>query len=205
MSNTTFSIREALKNGWELTKANLGFLIAFQAVIFGLGALHYFLMDGDYIWLSILSSIAITIVDMGYIKSGVLIVNGINPQFDQLYIHWKKFFTWFFASLFYGLMVGFGLILLVIPGLYFAGRYGLFGYFIVDKDYGPIESLQVSARATRGMSWKLLLYFIVMVLINLVGLALLGIGLFITIPVTMLGLATIYKKTQEVPTVLPER
>jgi uncharacterized membrane protein len=204
MSIATFSIKDVLKNGWELTKANLGFLIVYQIILLALVAIHYEGMD--YWIVGLIISLASTIAHMGFVKSSILIVNGIKPEFDQLYIHWKKIISWILGSFFYTLIVTVGLIFLVIPGIYFMIRYGFYGWFIVDKDYGPIESLQVSARATRGIKWQLFFLFLIILLINIVGFLLLGVGLLITAPVSMLAVATVYKMIQDAPVVaIPDR
>lgn len=202
MTIATFSIKNVLNNAWELTKANLGFLVAYQLILIALTA-GYSLIDNWVV--NIVIYLAATIAHMGFVKSAILIVNGIKPTFDQLYIHWKKIISWLLGGFFYVLLISIGLFLLIIPGIYFMIRYGFYGYLIVDKDYGPIESLQVSSRATRGIKWKLFELFLVLILINLIGFFLLGIGLLISIPVSILAVATIYKMIQDAPVAIPDR
>ncbi|TET06858.1 hypothetical protein E3J79_00665 [Candidatus Dependentiae bacterium] len=61
----------------------------------------------------------------------------------------------FLAGIIYFFIVAIGLILLVVPGIYFGLRLIFFPYFIVDKNAGIIDSLRRSFKITEDHGWPL--------------------------------------------------
>lgn len=87
-----------------------------------------------------------------------------------------------------------GMVLLIVPGIILALMFMLYSYFIVDKGAGAIQSIKMSVKATAGHRWQLFGFALVCVLVNIVGALLLGVGLLVTIPTTMLAGVYIYRK-----------
>jgi uncharacterized membrane protein len=83
---------------------------------------------------------------------------------------------------------------LIIPGIIVPLQFGMFGYLIVDKNMGGISSLQKISKLTNGAKWKLFGLSALSLLINILGLVCLVIGLFVTIPTTMLAWTFAYRK-----------
>ncbi len=194
MDNVTFSVGSYLKKGWELTKANIGFLLGYQIILVFLslilGATRH------KVFLYLLVWVIVIIAKMGLYKAALLITNGIKPRFDELYANWRSFFPWVIASFLFSIMFFVGLGLLIFPGCYVLATFGLFPYFLLDRKLGPIEALKRSARATKGFRWNIFLLFLACIGINLVGMLVLVVGLLITIPITMLALAVLYQEIQ---------
>ena len=67
-------------------------------------------------------------------------------------------------------------------------------YFIMDKDSGAIESLKLSFRATKGEIWGLFGFNILIAVINFVGSIPFALGLFLTIPLSMIAAAAAYRQ-----------
>ncbi|MEA3324328.1 MAG: hypothetical protein U9Q37_04220 [Euryarchaeota archaeon] len=65
---------------------------------------------------------------------------------------------------------------------------------IVDKGLGPIDALEKSSEITIGVKWDLFIFGILLGILNLMGFACLVVGLFVTIPVTMVAMAFVYRK-----------
>jgi uncharacterized membrane protein len=92
---------------------------------------------------------------------------------------------YFVASLLTGIMVGFGFVLLIIPGLYLIGRVALVGSHVAAAgERNPIAAITRSFELTRGNGWAvlgmLILVWIAGAIIASVAGALLGI-LFIAV------------------------
>lgn len=83
---------------------------------------------------------------------------------------------------------------MIVPGIILGIKFWFFDYFIMDKKVGPIEALKRSAELTSGVKWKLFLFFLALTGINILGALLLLIGLFLTIPTTMMAAAFVYRK-----------
>lgn len=195
MDDQPFTVGEAIKKGWELTKEYLGFLLGYQVILYFL----FILFGGSHSGLgwatwSLFGWILVILVKMGLYNSALLITRDIKPGFDQLYSNWRLFISWVVASILFGIMFVVGLILLIVPGCYVLARYGLFPFFILDRNLGPLEALKQCGKATEGMLWKLFLLFLACVGLNILGFLVLGVGLFISVPVTLLALATVYRQ-----------
>jgi uncharacterized membrane protein len=96
-------------------------------------------------------------------------------------------------SILLGLTVAAGLILLIVPGIIFALMFMFTTFIVIDREFGPIDSMKESRRLTYGHKWKLLGLSLLLVLINLLGLAVLVVGLLVSIPVSSLAFAHAYR------------
>jgi uncharacterized membrane protein len=90
-----------------------------------------------------------------------------------------------------------GLALLVLPGLYIAVRYALFGYVIASRPVSGLEALRQAARLSEGKRWRMLGLLLIGAALNLAGAALLGVGLVISFPVSLLAAASFFRSLQK--------
>jgi hypothetical protein len=100
--------------------------------------------------------------------------------------------TFLSAQLLYLGLVVFGLALLVVPGVYVAARYSLFGFAVAAGERDIIESLRKSSALTAGVRGRLAAIVAALLLLNILGAALLGVGLLATIPFSMLTMTSVY-------------
>jgi len=201
MATQKFSKSEAIRFGWNTMKSNLGFFIGLLIVV---GLISYGptiiaeLLKEDAPILSIIITIASwvleLIIGMGLIKIALRFCDNEKGKFADLFSCYPLFFKYLFGSILYGLIVLVGIILLIIPGIIWGIKFQFFSYFIIDKGCGPIEALKRSSVITRGAKWNLFLFGLLLVVINLLGALCLLIGLFATIPTTMVASAFVYRK-----------
>ena len=93
-----------------------------------------------------------------------------------------------------------GAAIFLIPLVYVTIMFSQFVFVLVDRQAGPIESLQVSAQITRGNKLSLILLWIVFTMINLLGCLALCVGLIFTTPFTWLMMAVTYLTMTGQPT-----
>ena len=196
-----FDISEAVQFGWDTTKNSMGFSIGLLIVVYLLENIPdriAELLEADFPILSttirIASIVLSMIVMMGAIKIYLRFCDGEKGEFSDLFSCYPLFFKYLVGSILYGLIVVVGLILLIIPGIVWAIKFQFFDYLIVDKGLGPIDALEKSSEITRGVKWDLFIFGILLGIINLMGFLCLMIGLFVTIPVTMVAIAFVYRK-----------
>lgn len=84
----------------------------------------------------------------------------------------RKFFLVFISSILYGLMVGVGMILLVIPGLIIAVRFYYYPYAAMVDNQGIISALSTSWNLTRGNWWRSVGLFVIFGVVGVVFMAL---------------------------------
>jgi hypothetical protein len=104
--------------------------------------------------------------------------------------------TFLLAFSIYSVAVVGGLVLLVVPGIYIGVRYALFGQVLATKPSSAIEALRDAAALSRGQWWTVCGIVLRALLLNLAGAALLGLGLIITFPVTLLATSSLYLSLQ---------
>ncbi len=198
-----FSIEEAIRFGWNTMSGNLGFFIGLLITAGLIYIIPEILADAleraglEVLHLSVrlIDFVLATIVGLGlYYKIPLNFCDGIRGRIADLFLQYRFFFRYIFATILYGLMCAGGVILLVVPGIYLAIRFSFYGYFIVDKNSGITESLKGSWRITRGSAWKLFLYSLVIGGMNILGALVLMVGLFATIPTSLAAGAFIYRK-----------
>jgi uncharacterized membrane protein len=118
-----------------------------------------------------------------------------NIETVQIADLWNPGPFWRFlgAHILTALIVFAGFLLLVIPGIIAAIGLGFVAFLVVDRGAGPVDALKESWRITKGHKWQLLLLGLALVGINIIGALLLGIGLFASIPITMVAGAHAYR------------
>jgi len=118
-----------------------------------------------------------------------------NPDAADLSALWhpRPFLKFLGAFILLMLTIAVGFILLIVPGIIFALMFMFTIFIVIDREFGPIDSMKESRRLTYGHKWKLLGLSLLLVLINLLGLAALFVGLFVTVPISSLALTHAYR------------
>jgi uncharacterized membrane protein len=80
------------------------------------------------------------------------------------------------------LLVLLGLIMLVIPGIYFAVSYVFSHLFVWFYDKDPSEAMRLSKLTVSGNFRQIILLFLILAGINFLGIMAMGIGILLTMP-----------------------
>lgn len=97
-------------------------------------------------------------------KSSNVSIEPLNALFAGL----KKFFPLFGAYILTAIVVFFGLLLLILPGIYLGARLALFPAYIMLENKGVIESLKLSWENTDEYGGTLFSLTIIFVLISII-------------------------------------
>ena len=201
MATQKFSIGEALAFGWETMKSNLGFFIGLLiawGLLYTVPAIIAGMVMEANVFLGVIlhiADLALTLViSMGLVKVALRFCDQEKGRFSDLFSQRRLFFKYLFALILYGLIVFGGTLLLIVPGIIWGIKFWFFDYFVIDKKMGPIEALKKSYAVTTGVKWNLFVFFLALTGINLLGALCLLIGLFATIPTTMVAWAFVYRK-----------
>jgi uncharacterized membrane protein len=186
MENKLFSSKEAFSHGLEVTKKNFWFLAGVLLFIFLLST-GTNVIPGLSFLVGIFASISL-------LTMALEMSEGRDFPVKNFFSKYHLVLSYLVASVLYGVMVVIGLIFFIIPGLYLLVKYQFFRFLIIDKGIGPIEALKESGRITDGHLWQLFVFVILSLLINLLGVIALGVGLFVSVPVTIFASIYIYKK-----------
>lgn len=179
-------VGRALGRGWRNLQSN--FLVYFLAVL----VLAAFLLpfniydEGDRgrdSGLLALIETAYMLLIYPIIKYGadLLFLRGVRGdpvEVRSLFDGFKNYVNIVLASLLVMGLVGIGLIVFIIPGIYVACRLAFVAYLVMDEELDPIAAVEASWRITRGHAFKIFLLGLASIFLFFFGLLLLLVGAF---------------------------
>lgn len=103
------------------------------------------------------------------------------------------FWRFLFAHILTVVAIALGFLALIVPGVIIALGLAFVPYLVIERGLWPIEAMKESWRITKGHKWQLLLLFLALLLVNLLGILALFVGIFVSVPITMLAFAHAYR------------
>ena len=197
--NTELSFRDALSTGWKITKSRFPLLIAYVGTLLLLGVVRYFIEKPiDAVWARAVLGIGFQILNWYLTFNALGVSIKLIDEKEAVYADfWRpqsNFWFYVLATLLYGLIIGVGTLLLVVPGIIFGLMFMFYGYVMVEKGLGPIEALKESKRLSAGVKWDLFLFSLLAIALNLLGVVALFVGVLVTMTITFIALAHIYRQ-----------
>lgn len=111
---------------------------------------------------------------------------------------WNTFFKFALAMILSGIIIFIGLVLLIIPGIIAQLMLSMVVFISLEKGgMGVVDMLKESRRLTDGHKWNLFVFMLIAAVMNVAGALIFGIGLLLTVPLTILAMAFIYKKLDQ--------
>lgn len=198
------SISECLSFGWITFKKRPGLFIGAALILFavgfGVGILEGIVgitagIDKEAMkpFEQVISLIMNMFASMGIIALYLRAHDDVmTATFKEL---WQPKYFWPFLgmSVITFIAVFLGIIALIVPGVIIALAFSFAGQLMIERGLGPIEALKESARTTKGHRLFLFGLGCMSLLVNLVGALALLIGLFVTVPVTVLAFVHAYR------------
>ena len=203
-----FTLEEAFGFGWDRTKKFWATMILIgvitMLVSFVFGAVGGYLGEmrgvGEFIsFFIILASYVISFwLSYNSVKMILRMTDGHKVDIKELFYFGdksaNKIWNYFLANIAYVLVILVGLVLLIIPGIYFAFKYMFVPYLVLDKDMGIQDAFKKSADMTDGKIWKLIGVSFLSFGIIVVGLIALLVGVIPAIILITFASAFIYRK-----------
>jgi len=187
-----FSIKEAVRYGWGKFRANLEISLLTSLFVLALEAVNQF--NHRSIILSIAIIVGAMIIRIGYVKIFLRINDGESPKFVEIFHEYRLFWKYIGMCILYGLAILGGLILLIIPGIYWGIRFSFAPFILVDTKAGPVKSLKESYALTKGKFGKIFLFWLVIGGLNILGFIALGVGVLVSLPVTTFASIYVYRE-----------
>lgn len=195
------SVRQAFDFAWPIFKKRFGLFTAVLLTILGAWvALEIVVIAGQRlgIGLWVVAHLAFLVfvagVEVGFLQICLALCDGREPTFADIFTHLALGPKFLVGQILYVLVVVIGLLLLVVPGAYFSVRYALFGFCMVAGETNLVRSFQQSAFLSMGTKIYLLRILVTLLAFNTVGACLLGFGLFITVPLSVLMMTAVYRQ-----------
>jgi len=205
MNDSSIKTNEAIRYGWTTVKKDLWY---FVAVAFVSQVISGIFSDSskkpedskDSYGLDIIGIPLSVWMTCGYMVMMLSYHGGKKLPFSALFKQGKYFWRVLGASLLTFLIVLVGLILLIVPGIYFALRFQFVIPLIVDKNLSISAAMNESTRLTQGRKMSLLGFDLALFGVILLGVLALVVGVFVAIPVTWLAMVYVYRQLQDTKT-----
>jgi hypothetical protein len=191
------------ETGWRLFKSHASIFVVSMLLLF----LSWVVLEVAVIFLQRLGLAVWLVLHLGWLLlfSGLMVglhvmalksIDGEIPRVGDLFGSLERGPAYLLALSIYCLTVSGGLVLLIIPGIYLAIRYCLFAQIITDRSASALAALRKAAELAHGNWVPLGALFLIAFLLNIAGMTLLGIGLIISFPVSLLAIAGFYRSLQ---------
>jgi uncharacterized membrane protein len=136
-------------------------------------------------------------------------VDGRIPPLKRMWELPARGPSYLLALLLYMVAVAGGLLLLVVPGIYLGVRYVLFGQVLASKQASALQALREAGSISQGQRGPLFGLLLAAAALNIVGAAMLGLGLAISFPVALLAISSFFRALQQrsapTPSATPDR
>ncbi|MFD1826001.1 MULTISPECIES: hypothetical protein [Mumia] len=215
------SVGSAISYGWDKFRANWGVWVLVTLVFFVIQALLSGISNGfDYsssdAWddsgytlatgltvLGVIAAIASTIVQWlmqaAQTRGGLQETTGNKPSFGDFFKWGDRAGAVILTLLMLAALTFVGIILCILPGIIFTFFAWYTLWFVLDQGLNPLDALQASFRLVGNNLGPVFLLALALIGINIVGACLCGIGLLVTIPVTLIATAYSFKFLTQQP------
>jgi len=192
----------ALSYGFNKYFANVGPVlvivlapVAAQVVLSIIGQVVIRSLVGVLVF-QILGWIVGAIAALGIYNTALMITSGQAPDFGRAF-QYDRWGEWFGFSIVFGLIVGIGLILCIVPGLVALAFFGLAPYYFIDRRMSIGEALKASREAatSRGFAMPIILS----ILVGVAGVIACGVGLLVTAPAAYIAVGFLYRNAAGQP------
>jgi len=136
------------------------------------------------------------VVTLGIAAISLKLVDGETADLRDLHAYFRRVPAYIGASLLIGILCLVGFALFVVPGVLFSVWFSFYALVIVDTHAGPLRALKQSYTLARGNFWRIAGFWGWVFLLNLLGLIPCGMGLLLTLPITFVAWARLYRALQ---------
>ena len=172
----------------RVERASSGYSLSFEKLL--QRGLNIFRQEpGQLVLYGFLASLASSVhillggpVTAGFFNGAERIEKGKPVDINDFFKGFDKFFPLFVVNLLVTFIIFLGLLLLIIPGIYFAVSYFFAHCFVWFYDVEATEAIRLSRKTVSGNFGQILLLCLILAAINFLGAMAFGVGLLITIP-----------------------
>lgn len=190
--NFKLNFGSKVKEAWVFYKNNIWNFILFVVVVF---AISFFASDHGFL-VTIVANLLSVFIAYVWFKAISNMLDGkefmpfSKESFPDLPKYWNILKTTILIAL---IFIG-GLILLIVPGLYFMGRLLFAVYISIEEpEKGARYAVKKSWEMTRENGWRLFGYSFIIGLFIVLGFIVLFVGAFVTYPLGMMMLVMVYR------------
>ncbi len=205
MTRHHFSFKEAFLFGWTKTKQHYWFcILTFIMVTLIINSIGH---------VPLLRTIVSLMAALSVVSVSLLISRDHHFTFENLFsplLSPKKVIKFLIVSVLYSVPVILAAVFLyfvpakiigliiVVPSVYLAVRLKFFPYVVIENEDASIKSLfEMSFKLTKGHFWMVFVFLLLVSMLNVLGAALMIVGLMVTVPVSIFATAYVYNRLKE--------
>lgn len=145
----------------------------------------------------ILFGILFTLLFQWPLEYGIAFVNlkaarNEKVEVKDMFSVFQNYWNAVFANLLVAVIIGFGFMLLIVPGIIFACKLAFVPYLIVDKKMEAVEAVKKSWKITNGNSFTIFIIGLLVIFVSILGLIFFGVGIIVAIMWIRLTFAAFY-------------
>lgn len=198
--NPDWNIGDVFKEAWELTKgvklAFWGAFLIYIGIAIAVGV-PFELIGKESPVVGVIAQIVTGLVTyplgVGLSMMGIKRSVGLPINAFMVFDYYPKTIPIFLLYLLMMLLIGLGLLLLIIPGIYLAIAYSMAAPLMVEKNMRLWEALETSRKAIHKCWFGVFGLFFVIVLVLLISMIPLGIGLIWAAPFICIVMGIVYR------------
>ncbi|HKM90407.1 MAG TPA: hypothetical protein VJX29_07325 [Candidatus Acidoferrales bacterium] len=201
MGRNPVSLRQAFRFAWPaFKKCYLLFASVLLTIFAAWAALEIVVITGQRFGLLLWIAAHLTFlvffagVEVGFLRICLSLAEGKEPVFADAFKHLALGPAFLVGQILYLILVVVGLALLIAPGIFLSVRYAMFGFCIAAGETSLTRSFQQSAILSAGTMWPLFAALVALLSLNVLGACLLGLGLFVTVPLSALLATEVFRQ-----------
>ena len=165
--------------------------IAFSMLLFTIQGVSTIYLENYTIFISVLISPSLT---AGFFLVANRISRGAEVQFSSFFEGFSYWGILTVTSLVSGILIFFGIIALVLPGIYFAIAFMFGGPFALFSGRDFWTSLELSRSLITRNWWKFFGFMLVLIGLNIIGFLFFFVGLLVSIPVSYYAVYAVFEE-----------
>jgi uncharacterized membrane protein len=129
----------------------------------------------------------------GYYFVAFQLARGRDAVFGDFFLGCNKFLPIFLTALVAGILTAIGFVLLILPGIYLAVAYLFAQPLVIDKSADFWQAMETSRKLITKKWFSFFGLLLLLFLLNLAGAIVLGIGLLVTVPLSVCIISAAYE------------
>ena len=182
------ALGEYLKAGWVLFKQYPGGFVGFFLIYLVIQILLNY--AGRIGWLASLVIGPPMMMGNFIVSAKLLQEQAVN--FSDFFSGFRFFLPLLLLTLVSSILVSLGFILLIIPGVYLAVSYLFASLLVIDRRLDFWPAMELSRRTVTPRWFTIFAFCLLLLLVNVAGALVLGLGLLVSVPLSICALTAAY-------------
>ncbi|SFT95788.1 hypothetical protein SAMN04489724_2964 [Algoriphagus locisalis] len=190
-SGVDFEIKDILEKAWEMFKSralfHVGFIVIVALIQYGFSA---YLEDFTFLYTIFLAPALVC----GFYLVANRQSQKENIDFQNFFDGFKYWWDLVVTNLISSILIVFGIILLIVPGVYLLVGYMFSLLFVIFGGFDFWTSMELSRKLVHSNWLKFFLFLLALLGVNILGLLFFIVGIVVTIPISYLAIYILFEE-----------